>query len=392
MGESRTTPVSTFLSTLYMEPKAEFRRVDTRSFALAVKGLEGQATSTPPADIVLFLQESQFNPRSIQGCPESLCSLRGFGASPQTSDHGQLKSHVYGGGTWLSEFALATGLPHELFGPAGAFASFNVAPGIRQSFIRSLKAAGYYTVAVYPVRGGMMNARSAYRAYGFDAFLDADELGLSGQFRTSDRLVHAAALKVLASARQHGKPVFLFAVTIFNHADHGIAMDEVDPATFAAAQAFSKEPAEWRNLADYVWRTREFEKSMDATRQEVLGSTRPAVVAWFGDHQPPFANAPALRNAIKAFPAQPQVPDKYITWFDIETNLGTPLARSPPAVTDIVFLPGLLAQRAGVPLDPWLGANVLARQKCGSLLMECPDSGWRDAYLTYLLDDLKEVE
>jgi hypothetical protein len=131
---------------------------------------------------------------------------------------------------------------------------------------------------------------------------------------------------------------------------------------------------------------------MDATRQEVLGSTRPAVVAWFGDHQPPFANAPALRNAIKAFPAQPQVPDKYITWFDIATNLGTPLARSPPAVTDIVFLPGLLAQRAGVPLDPWLGANVLARQKCGSLLMECPDSGWRDAYLTYLLDDLKEVE
>ncbi|MFC5496733.1 hypothetical protein ACFPOE_04230 [Caenimonas terrae] len=123
-----------------------------------------------------------------------------------------------------------------------------------------------------------------------------------------------------------------------------------------------------------------------------MNYTKPAVLAWFGDHQPPLAGAPVLRESIKAAPAQPQVPDKLITWYNISTNMGTPLTRGPATVTDIVFLPGLLAQRAGVPLDDWLGANVLARKKCGGLLMECPDSVWRDAYFTYLLDDLKAVD
>lgn len=385
------TPVSTFLSTILLEPKPEFRRVSTRQFADGVRATVGAAVPGRKADIVVFLQESQFNPLSIAGCPRSICGFKVFGAMPGTTDQGELRVHAYGAGTWLTEFTLATGLPHEVFGRTAEYVSFNVAPGVNRSFVRSLKAAGYYTVAVYPVPGGMMNARMAYQAYGFDEFHDSNDLRLPGHFATPDADIHEAALRVLHEAQRQGKPVYLLALTIFNHSQHGVLMERVPPETLSAARQVFHDETEARNLADFLWRTREFEKSYDKTRQAVLGADRPAVLAWFGDHQPPFANAPLLRTSIGSLSDGPAVPSKFITWYNIATNFRSTGHSTSPYRVDLAFLPGLLAQRGRVPLDNWLGANVLARERCAGLLTECPDPVWRDAYLTYLLEDLHAI-
>lgn len=385
------TPVSTFLSTIHLEPRAEFRRVNTRQLAEGVRAAAGAASPGRKADIVVFLQESQFNPLSIAGCPRSLCGLKVFEAMPGTTDRGELRVHTYGGGTWLSEFTLATGLPHEVFGRTADYVSFNVAPAVNRSFVRSLKAAGYYTVAVYPVRGGMMNARLAYQAYGFDEFHDSNDLQLPGHFATRDADIHEAAIRVLHEAQRKGKPVYLLALTIFNHSQHGVLMERVPRGTLSAAREVFHDEAEAQSLADYLWRTREFEESYDKTRQQVLGSDRPAVLAWFGDHQPPFANAPLLRNSIGTLSQGPAVPSRFLTWYNISTNFRSNANGEKPYRVDLAFLPGLLAQRARVPLDDWLGANVLVRERCSGLFTECTDPSWRDAYLTYLLDDLRVI-
>jgi hypothetical protein len=57
---------------------------------------------------------------------------------------------------------------------------------------------------------------------------------------------------------------------------------------------------------------------------------------------------------------------------------------------DLVFLPGLLAQAAGAPIDDWLAANISARTQCAGLLEACRTPGVREGYLSYLWDDLKE--
>ena len=229
--------------------------------------------------------------------------------------------HTFGGGTWLSEFALQTGVPHDVFGPAGEFAPFNVAPHVKRSFVRSLKAAGYRTVALYPTRGNMMNGRAAYAGYGFDEFLDAAELGLPETWGTPDALVHEAARRVLARERQHDQPVFLFVETLFNHAEHGIHMERVPAALLAEAAADFPAPDEARSVADYLWRSRQFEREIALTRQAVLGGSRPAVLAWFGDHQPPFANAVTLRGRIRSMPTETgAVPAKYQTWYEVSSN------------------------------------------------------------------------
>ena len=388
---SAREPLSAFFATAAVHPAWTVPLVDTSGFRREVgQHLVSTASLTGPrADIVLVLQESQFNPATIAGCPAKLCDLPAFHATQDTVDQGPMQVHVFGGGTWATEFALATGVPHWAFGPAGDFAPFNVAPAIRRSFIRSLKAAGYRTVAVYPVGGGMMNARSAYGAYGYDRFYDAADLGLPGRFNTSDEEMHAAARRVLEQERKAGQPVFLLLVTIFNHADHGIRLDRVPGALLAQAGEAFGDPSVAQSVADYVWRTREFERAAASTGDAVLGAGRPAVFAWFGDHQPPFGGATSLRSRIQAVAtSNGTVPAPLQTWYQVRSNAGHSGQKASARALDIVFLPGMLAEAAGVPIDDWLAANIVAREQCGGLLQACRRAGARDTYLGYLQQDL----
>lgn len=384
-------PLFAFFATASLQPRWEVPATDTAGFRHDSQGRLSSGDGARPADIVVILQESQFDPRTIDGCASAACRLDAFTANADTIALGPLQVHTFGGGTWLSEFALQTGVPHDVFGPAGEFAPFNVAPRVRRSFVRSLKAAGYRTVALYPTRGNMMNGRAAYAGYGVDEFLDASELGLPETWGTSDALVHEAARRVLARERQHDAPVFLFVETLFNHAEHGIHMERVPAALVAEAAADFPARDEARSVADYLWRSRQFEREIGLTRQAVLGGSRPAVLAWFGDHQPPFANAVTLRSRIRSMPTDTgTVPARYQTWYEISSNRPGRLHNDAPAALDLVFLPGLLAQAAGAPIDDWLAANVQARDECGGLLESCRTPGARDAYLSTLWSDLGE--
>ena len=385
-------PILTFFATASLQPRWQVPAVDTAAFRGEGRKLVSSTAAGPQANIVVFLQESQFDPAAIAGCPASICALDAFAAHDGTVARGPLQVHTFGGGTWKSEFAFHTGVPHSAFGLAGEFVPFNVAPGTHRSFARSLKAAGYRTVALYPTRGGMMNGRAAYAGYGFDAFYDAAQVGLPGGYDTPDALVHAAAREVLARERRHDQPVFLFVLTIFNHAEHGVRMERVPlPLVSATSKAFES-TEEALSVADYVWRTRAFERESALTRSAVLGTRRPAVYAWFGDHQPPFANAIGLRERIRSLPTESgTVPARWQTWYEVASNVPHAADVAPRAL-DLVFLPGALAQAAGVPLDDWLAANVLARQQCGGLLEACRTPGVREAYLSHLWRDLGAFE
>ena len=384
-------PILTFFATASLEPRWEVPAVDTATFGSQSRQLVSGRPAGRPADIVVFLQESQFDPATISGCPAPTCALAAFDANDATVARGPLQVHTFGGGTWKSEFAFHTGVPHAVFGPAGEFVPFNVAPGTQRSFARSLKAAGYRTVAIYPTRGGMMNGRAAYAGYGFDAFYDASQVGLPGGYDTPDALIHAAAREVLARERQHDQPVFLFVLTIFNHAEHGVRMERV-PLELVSATSKAFDPDEALSVADYVWRSQAFQREAALTRSAVLGTRRPAVFAWFGDHQPPFANAIGLRQRIRPLPTETgTVPAHYQTWYDVASNVPHAVEAQPRAL-DLVFLPGVLAQAAGAPLDDWLAANVLARQQCGGLLESCRVPGVREAYLSHLWRDLRAFE
>ncbi|MEP6511954.1 MAG: sulfatase-like hydrolase/transferase, partial [Dokdonella sp.] len=130
-----------------------------------------RAPPTRP-DIVAVLEESTFDPRMLKLCTVPVCTRRMFQADAMTRAHGPMSVHTFGGGTWTSEFSLLTGLSHTLFGNAGLYANYNLAPRVVYTLPRALKQAGYRVIAIYSPNGNFLNARNAYDDYGFDAFYD----------------------------------------------------------------------------------------------------------------------------------------------------------------------------------------------------------------------------
>ncbi|HEX3141711.1 MAG TPA: hypothetical protein VHQ87_16770, partial [Rhizobacter sp.] len=102
-------PALAFFATASLEPRWGVEATDTTAFRQDSQSLISSGAKTTPADIVVFLQESQFNPATIAGCPATLCGLDAFGAGSSTIAYGPLQVHVFGGSTWLSEFAFETG-------------------------------------------------------------------------------------------------------------------------------------------------------------------------------------------------------------------------------------------------------------------------------------------
>ena len=76
---------------------------------------------------------------------------------------------------------------------------------------------------------------------------------------------------------------------------------------------------------------------------------------------------------------------RWQTWYRVDSNVRRPgVAPRAEQALDVALLPGVLAQAAGAPLDPWLAANVVARERCQGLLTACATPGSDAEYFDYL--------
>src|SRR3546814_664393 len=143
-----------------------------------------------------------------------------FTPDSRTLAHGLLGLHNFGGGTWVSEFALITGLAHTLFGNAGLYAPYNLAPLVQFSIAKSLKAQGYRVVGLYPTSADFLNGSNAYHAYGFYALYDGVDLGLPWHAR--DEQVFDLFWKLYQQEKQAhpGQPLFFMVLTLHQHGPH----------------------------------------------------------------------------------------------------------------------------------------------------------------------------
>ena len=123
--------------------------------------------------------------------------------------------HTFGGGTWTSEFALETGLADVLFGNAGLYATYSLAPRVQYSLPRAFKAAGYRVIAVYSHSGEFLNARNAYENYGFDMFYDGTDLGLG--WESTDEDLYEAFRQIYSDEVEAHPDQSLFVFTLSLH-------------------------------------------------------------------------------------------------------------------------------------------------------------------------------
>jgi len=353
----------------------------------------GTNTARRP-DIIAVLEESTFDPRMLTACTSKLCDARMFHADADTIAHGWMNVHTWGGGTWTSEFAFLSGLPHTLFGPAGIYAPFNLAPRIRYTLPRLLDADGYRTVGIYPTDGDFMNGRDAYADYGFDAFYGGRELKL-GWGATDAEVFHAFEhVFETERAKAHGKPLFVFMLTLHQHGPHMTPLSGLpapyDKPLFTGKLAPGNATLDdWLNLnlANYLQRLSMSDAAMTKLEKFLRHDGRPVLLLHFGDHQPSFDGA--INTLAKTVP--PAVPDpQYVTYYMLK-GFNLPVRREDYPVLDISYLGSLLLDAANLPRNPFFIANTLLRDRCDGHDLDCRNAALRDSYRAYVFGDLHDL-
>jgi len=353
-----------------------------------------QAPARAP-DVVVVLEESTFDPRILKLCTIPECRRAMFDADKQTRAHGLMTVHTFGGGTWTSEFSLLTGLAHTLFGNAGLYAPYNLAPRVAYTLPKAFKRAGYRAIALYPMSGDFLNARNAYDYYGFDAFYDGTQYGLGWESHDADLLKVFERVYSDEKRVHPDTPLFVFMLTLHQHGPHMKPLTELpapyDKPLFPGAFK-PKALDDWLNLnlGNYLQRLSESDAMMTDMQKFLLGGDHPAVLAHFGDHQPSFDGA--INEIPKVVPKQAKPVAHWVTYYMVKSNFPV-RARYDYPVFDIAFLGSLVLDIAGVPKDAFYQANTLLRERCKGRYLDCADKKTVASYHDYIfaaLGDLHE--
>lgn len=348
-----------------------------------------QAAATKP-DIFVVLEESTFDPRLLAACDgRPACDNPLFASAGKQQESGPLFVHTTAGGTWLSEFAFLSGYDWRVFGPAGANAPLTLAQHLRNPLPKHLQALGYQTIAFYPVAGNFLNAREAYKHYGFEHFFAVEDLGLGTDWHhTRDGDLFTSALKTLDQIRD-GRPVFVFLLTIRNHGPHAETRAALPPAV--TPDIASLPPP----LADYLSRLEDSTSAMANLEKRWLGTNNPRILAWFGDHQPRFAST-AQHSGNYAQTYFMTAPDenqlRYVTWYSIRSNMTNTLeATSNNAVTDIAYLAPRILDIGHLPQQESDDATRLIQHTCPHGIALCKDAQIVREYLSFRIWEQHEV-
>ena len=346
-------------------------------------------TAQEHPDIVAILEESTYDPTMLKVCTLPLCKRKMFESDGRTRAHGPLTVHVWGGGTWTSEFALMSSLNHNTFGEAGLYAPYNLAPRINHSLPSDLHTAGYRVIAIYPMSGDFINARNAYKFYGFDKFYDGQDYGLSWESSDNDLMqvfdrIYAEEKKAIGN-----QPLFVMMLTLRQHGPHMTPLKTLPPPfdkPLFPGKFTPKELDDWLNLnlGNYLYRLSGSDVAIAHIEKTLLDGDRPALLFHFGDHQPSFDGA--IRELQKTVPAS--VPDpNYITYYMLKTNYKPARSYVYP-VLDLSFAGALILDVAGVKKDQLFQANALLRERCKGAYLDCTDKRVLDSYQNYIFQHI----
>jgi hypothetical protein len=195
-----------------------------------------------------------------------------------------LRVNIMGGGSWVTEFEVLTGLDARIFGDDGHFTHIALPHLVREAFPAYLARKGYHTSAFYSADGTFFNARRAYQQYGFEHFWDARDLALPG-WKMSD-------IQMAEAFRQRlpGIPDSPFLAYIVTNGAHSPFRSV--PAARGVRYPFSAEVAPelaWQ-FTRYLALLRESEEAVRGVLADLVAvenrTGRPFVLLVYGDHQP----------------------------------------------------------------------------------------------------------
>ncbi len=242
----------------------------------------------PMPNIVILHAESTFDPNIAFRLDRQVINPL-FPTSPNEirpgSSHLAVPALVntVGGGSWITEFEVITGIDSRLFGVAGRFTHSSLSPNAYATFPRYLAARGYQLAAYVFADGEFYNYRRAYLNYGFQEFYDV------AFFKDGSKDLDIAETAMTTGTVATDAPFMKMILLNDNHSPHHCAAERVadyEPVAFQDQATTEMTCA----LQEYLWRSQSVARTADAIEARLIAlkqaTGRDYVLAIYGDHQP----------------------------------------------------------------------------------------------------------
>src|SRR5712671_6270654 len=342
----------------------------------------GCAANARRPHIIMLLDESSFDIRAAPGIKVPA----GYGNSFKSIDGRQrtFVAEATGGPTWYTEFNVLSGLSVRSFGKMKFYVTRIAAGRIVRGLPRALRHCGYRTFSLYPTYGNFLDAREYQRSTGIDRLIDMAEMGVTEDMQP-DKFYFDQARSLLARERQNEMPLFAFVYLTANHFPWtSVYRPDLTPDWQA--------PGNTPEIDEYIRRqmmTAEAYKEFVARLQSDFPDDSFLIVR-FGDHQPAISHKlvePGLASRELADRLLNYDPRYYATYYAIDAINFEPVKS--PAVMDTVdaaYLPLVIQEAAGIPLDPSFEEQKKIMLRCKGLFYACKNGAEARRFNRLLID------
>jgi hypothetical protein len=345
--------------------------------------LDAAAACNPPRKlphIILLHDESSFDITVAPGINVPAGYRRHF----QSSDDKARKLVVegVGGPSWFTEYNVLTGLSARSFGRFATSVTRIAAGRVSRGLPHSLSRCGYTTYSLYPFYGAFLGSRAFQTTAGIAHYLDMLDLG-TRNFE-ADGFYLDQATSIIERERGHG-PLFLYVYTVANHFPWDTRLrPELTPDWHDLGNA--------PDVEEYIRRqgmsARDYSRWLARLAQQFPAES--FLIVRYGDHQPQFGPRiidPSLGEAALARRLEALDPRYLTTYYAIDAVNFTPADLSSALDTlDAAYLPLIMQEAAGVPLDPSFVEQKKILQRCDGRFYRCADGAEARRFNRLLID------
>jgi phosphoglycerol transferase MdoB-like AlkP superfamily enzyme len=330
----------------------------------------------PPADcdasikrphVIMMLDESSFDVTAAPGIKVPA----GYTDYFKSADGKQrtFVAEATGGPTWYTEFNVVTGLSARSFGDLKFYVTRIAAGRVTRGLPAALQRCGYKTVSLYPTYGDFLSASTFQKATGVEEFIDMAGMGVNEDMQP-DSFYFGQALNVFSREVSARAPVFMFLYLTANHFPWTdvykpeLTPDWTPPGNTAEVDEYiRRQTVTAHDYGEFLARLKR-----DYPQESFL-------IVRFGDHQPSISQKllePGIDRAHLAKRMMAADRRYFSTYYAIDTvNFSTKDMSSALEKLDAAYLPIVIQDAAGVPLDPSFAEQKNILLRCKGVFYSC---------------------
>src|SRR6476469_4622024 len=315
--------------------------------------------------IILLHDESSFDITAAPGMKVPAGYHRHFQSVDGTAR--RLIVEGAGGPSWFTEYNVLTGLSARSYGRFATSVTRIAAGRVGRGLPHSLSQCGYKTFSLYPFYGAFLGSRTFQTTAGIERYLDMKDLGTSSF--EADSFYFSQAISIIEHERGNG-PLFLYVYNVANHFPWDTRLrPELTPNWLELGNA--------PGIDEYIRRqgmtAHDYSVWLEQLRQEF--PTESFLIVRYGDRQPEFGRHvidPSLGQEALARHLEALDQRYFTTYYAIDAlnfvpaNLSSALGE-----LEAPYLPLVVQEAAGVPLDPTFSEQKRILERCRGLFYRC---------------------